>query len=190
MRNFVLSLFIVMTITFLNACTGIPEGVEPIKNFNAQQYLGTWYEIARLDHSFERDMTHVSAQYVLKDNGDIQVLNQGFSNKIDACKQAEGNAKIIGDENIGHLKVSFFGPFYGSYIVFNWDRQQGVAYVAGNNHNYLWMLSRTPTVPESVMSDFKQQAQNRGFDISQLIIVEQDPAKLAIEVNKGEAPCT
>src|SRR5690554_7009160 len=102
----------------LSACTGLPSGIEPVTGFDQDRYLGTWYEIARLDHSFERGLSRVTAEYTLNDDGSIRVINRGYNTEKGAWKEAEGRAKFVGDSEVGHLKVSFFGPFYASYVVF------------------------------------------------------------------------
>jgi len=105
----------------LTGCVGKPDGVEPVKNFDLQKYLGKWYEIARLDHSFERGLSRVTANYSLRDGGGLKVLNRGFSDEKNKWKEVEGTAYFVENKSLGYLKVSFFGPFYGSYIVFALD---------------------------------------------------------------------
>ena len=102
----------------LAACTSVPEGIDPITGFETERYLGTWYEIARLDHSFERGLSNVTATYNRRDDGGIEVINRGFKDKSGEWDDATGKAYFAGNEDVGHLKVSFFGPFYGSYIIF------------------------------------------------------------------------
>ena len=110
--------FSLLILTALSACTGMPDGVEPVTGFDKSRYLGTWHEIARLDHSFERDLVDVKAEYSLRDDGAVRVINSGTDSETGERKVAEGHAKFVGDDGTAHLKVSFFGPFYGSYIVF------------------------------------------------------------------------
>lgn len=161
-------------IIFMYGCTGLPENVAPVKNFELNQYLGTWYEIARLDHSFERGLSHVQAQYTLKEGGGITVTNKGFNKKENTWSEAEGKAYFKGDKNTGHLKVSFFGPFYASYVIFYLDDYTH-AFVSGYNHDNLWLLSRTPTVSEQVKQTFLTTAKQKGFDTSELIWVDHTP---------------
>lgn len=153
----------------LMACTGIPEGVVPVNNFNVEKYQGKWYEIARLDHSFERGMDQVTAEYRIKDNGDVKVTNRGFDIENNEWEQAEGVAKFVETSDLGYLKVSFFRPFYGSYIVFSLDDEYQHAFVSGPDTSYLWLLSRTPTPPKTVIDDFSTQAKALGFNIDELI---------------------
>lgn len=161
----------------LTACTGTPKGVEPVSGFELERYLGKWYEIARLDHSFERGLTAVTADYSLRDDGNVKVINRGYNQEKNQWKEAEGKAKFVKDADIAQLKVSFFGPFYGSYIVFGLDKQDyQYAFVAGPNHGYLWLLARTPQVDEAIIERFINEASQRGFNTDGLIFVEHDQA--------------
>ncbi len=159
---------------WLAACTAAPDGIKPIKLFDLPRYLGTWYEIARLDHSFERGLDQVSAEYSLHENGSVKVLNKGFNVDDQRWEDAEGLASFVGDENIAHLKVSFFGPFYGAYIVFDLDDDYQTAYVTSYNKSYLWFLSRTPKVDERAMNRFINTVEAKGFETEALIFVNQD----------------
>ncbi len=164
-----------IAITFilsLSACTGYPDNIKPVSGFELSRYLGTWYEIARLDHSFERDMDQVTAHYSRRDDGGVRVINKGFNSKKQAWKEAEGKAYFVGSEDSGHLKVSFFGPFYGSYVVFSLDGDYHQAYVAGNDYGYLWFLSRTPVVSAADKQRFIELVRERGFDAAALIWVK------------------
>lgn len=158
---------------FLSGCLGMPKSVAPVTNFELNNYLGTWYEAARLDHSFERGLTQVSAEYSMKPDGGVTVINRGFSAEDNEWKEAEGKAYFVGDATEGYLKVSFFGPFYGSYVVFELDHENyQYAFVSGPNSDYLWLLSRTPTVAPEIMEKFISMSKERGFDTDNLIIVE------------------
>ena len=101
----------VLILVFISGCLGIPEGVNPVDNFDLSKYIGKWYEIARLDHSFERGLNNVTAEYSLRDDGGIKVLNRGYSAENDEWNEAEGKAYFVESENQGYLKVSFLGPF-------------------------------------------------------------------------------
>jgi len=159
----------------LTACTGKPEGVVAVKEFELDRYLGQWYEIARLDHSFERGLNNITAEYSLRDDGGVKVINSGFSKEDGEWQQAEGKAFFVDETDIGHLKVSFFGPFYGSYIIFELDQENyQYAFVSGPNTSYLWLLARTPQVDEKVTEQFIKRSQQLGFDTSKLIYVEHD----------------
>lgn len=158
----------------LGGCLGMPQDVKPVNNFELNQYLGTWYEIARLDHSFERGLSNVTAEYRLKDDGGVTVINRGYSKEEGEWQQAEGKAYFVEQTDIGYLKVSFFGPFYGSYVVFELDEEQyQYAFVAGPNTDYLWLLSRTPEVDPDLVAKFMSMAKQRGFDTDQVILVDQ-----------------
>lgn len=166
--------FAVIAMCFsLFGCLGSPEGVEPVKGFELDRYLGRWYEIARLDHSFERGMDFVTAEYSLREDGGVQVMNLGRSGGLGKTSEAEGRAYFVEDERTGYLKVSFFGPFFGSYIIFDLDDDYQYAFVAGNNTEYLWLLARTPQVTDEVMERFLSQSSALGFDTQTLIYVEQ-----------------
>jgi apolipoprotein D and lipocalin family protein len=166
--------FCLVLALFLTGCVGIPENVEPVENFKLENYLGRWYEIARLDHSFERGLTRVTADYRLRDDGGVRVLNRGYSEKEKKWKEAEGKAFFVQRSDQGHLKVSFFGPFYGSYIVFELDHEHYQhALVCGPDKSYLWILARTPTIPQELRALLTAKAARRGFDTSKLIWVDQ-----------------
>jgi len=167
---------IVMVVVLLLAgCVGIPENVKPVEGFVLERYLGTWYEIARLDHPFERGLSRVSAEYGLRDDGGVRVVNRGYAADEKRWKQAEGKAHFVRGSDEGFLKVSFFGPFYGSYIVFELDRENyQYALVSGPDTSYLWILARTPSLPEHTVDALIAKAQKAGFDTSGLIFVEHD----------------
>lgn len=159
----------------LGGCLGMPKTVQPVNNFELDRYLGTWYEIARLDHSFERGLTRIQAEYSLRDDGGVRVLNKGYSVENQAWQEAEGKAYFVESPDQGYLKVSFFGPFYGSYVVFGLDQENyQYAFVSGPDTSYLWLLARTPQVAPEVLEAFKQAARERGFDTEQLIYVEHE----------------
>jgi apolipoprotein D and lipocalin family protein len=135
--------------------------------------LGKWYEIARLDHSFERGLTRVTAEYSLRDDGGIRVLNRGYSEKDKEWKEAEGKAYFVQRTDQGYLKVSFFGPFFGSYIVFELDHENyRYALVSGPEKSYFWILARSPEIEKNLRDTLIAKAAARGFDTSKLIFVE------------------
>lgn len=157
----------------LSGCMGMPSGVVPVKDFEVDKYLGKWFEIARLDHSFERGLDHVTANYSLRDDGGVTVVNRGYSAEKEIWKEAEGKAFFVDDQGDGFFKVSFFGPFYSSYVIFDLDKENyDYAFVSGYNTSYLWLLSRTPNVAEEVKTKFITRAREAGFDIDQLIFVD------------------
>ena len=137
--------------------------------------MGKWYEIARLDHSFERNLSNVSAMYTAEESGEITVLNRGYNEKAGEWKQIEGKARFVGDETVGSLKVSFFGPFYGGYHVIELDRiEYSYAMVSGPSRSYLWILSRTTLLDETIYSRLVTRAAELGFDTTKLIRVKHD----------------
>ena len=163
----------VVAAMLLSGCLGMPESVKPVQGFDADRYLGTWYEIARLDHSFEEGLDRVTAEYALLEDGGLSVTNRGFLTAENRWKEAEGKAYFVNGSDQGYLKVSFFGPFYGSYIVFELDQKDyQYAFVSGPDTSYLWMLSRTPTVDPALIETFVAQASSLGFDTSKLIFPE------------------
>lgn len=173
MKKMTGNILIVIAFTLLlAACANIPPGIEPVKGFEAGRYAGTWYEIARLDHSFERGLTNVRAEYALRKDGGIDVINSGFDPRKKMGKKATGKGYFVGSPDIGQLKVSFFGPFYGAYNVIALDRDYTWAIVCGNTRNYLWILARKPHLEEPVKAALIEKAKNMGFDADKLIIVQ------------------
>lgn len=158
----------------LTGCVGLPENVKPVDHFNADRYLGKWFEIARLDHSFERGLSKVNASYSLRDDGGIRVINRGYDAQKQQWKEAEGKAYFVNGKDQGYLKVSFFGPFYGAYVVVELDHE-GYQYslVSGPNKSYLWILSRTPQMNPEVQQHLVEKAAALGYDTGRLIFVEQ-----------------
>lgn len=157
----------------LAACTGIPDNIQPVDNFDVQTYMGKWYEIARLDHPFERGLSNISATYTLQEDGSVEVINKGWNQEDNEWSEAVGKAKFAGDNDEGHLKVSFFGPFYSSYIVYFLEPDYSVALVSGYNRDYMWILSRTPTLTDAQLDKYRTIAKKAGFDTSALIYPEQ-----------------
>jgi apolipoprotein D and lipocalin family protein len=159
----------------LLGCVGTPDGVRPVQGFELDRYLGTWYEIARLDHSFERGLSNVTANYSLREDGGVRVINRGFDTAKGEWDEAEGRAYFVEEDDKGFLKVSFFGPFYGSYIVFELDQENyQYAFISGPNTSYLWLLAREPQIDAALLERFRSRATELGFDLSKLIVVEHD----------------
>ena len=169
--------WLLISILYLGAggCIGVPEGVEPVKEFDLDPYLGTWYEIARMDHKFERDLSNVTAEYRLKEDGGVRVLNRGFNTVKSEWEEAEGKAYFVEDPTVGQLKVSFFGPFYASYNVIVLDQEDYQwSLVTGPDKDYLWILSRTPALDPSITSELVLKARSLGYKTDELIFVSQD----------------
>lgn len=163
-----------LSLFFLNSCSGIPKGAKAVSPFELDKYLGVWHEIARLDMRFEKDLNNVTATYTLNENGTVKVNNQGYNFVTKEWKQAIGKAKFAGKTNEARLKVSFFGPFYAAYNVIALDENYQYALVVSSNLKYLWILSREKTMPEDVKADYVAQAKKLGFAIDELIWVEHD----------------
>lgn len=169
-------------------CTGVPKGLEPVSEFDGGRYLGKWYEIARLDHSFEKNLSNVTAEYTRAEKDVIKVLNRGYNEKTGEWKQIEGKARFIADETVGSLKVSFFGPFYGGYHVIELDKERyRYAMVTGPNRSYLWILARTSTLDERTYARLVNRASELGFDTAALIKVKHDRIAKDRSLQKGEA---
>jgi apolipoprotein D and lipocalin family protein len=164
----------IISALLLVGCVGIPENVKPVENFKLNSYLGQWYEIARLDHSFERGLTKVNAEYRLRDDGGVKVINRGYSAENKEWKEAEGKAYFVGSPNLAHLKVSFFEPFYSSYIVFELDENYRYSLVSGYDKSYFWILAKDKKIDESLKNSLMKKASDLGFDTSKLIFVDQD----------------
>lgn len=152
----------------LSGCVAIPEGLSVVQNFDASRYTGKWYEIVRLDHSFERGLSQVSATYSANPDGTIKVINRGYNAAKSRWQEAEGLAKFTGERSAGALKVSFFGPFYGSYNVIELDPDYQWALIAGPNRDYLWLLARTPTLPAETREPLLNRARALGFSLEKL----------------------
>ncbi|MCC2618262.1 lipocalin family protein [Aestuariibacter halophilus] len=172
-RNYRRWSLVAVLMVFLLGCTGTPDGVKPISGFELQRYLGTWYEIARLDHPFERGLSRITATYSLRDDGGVSVINRGFDSAERDWREAQGKAYFVDDPATGHLKVSFFGPFYASYVVIALDEDYRWALVSGPDRDYLWILSRSPKLAQPVIEQLVDQANDLGYATEQLIWVEQ-----------------
>jgi apolipoprotein D and lipocalin family protein len=169
-----LHVLLVAVSVVLSGCTGIPENVSPVTNFDVDRYLGRWYEIARLDHAFERGLESVTADYSLRDDGSLRVLNRGYDPVKQRWKEAEGRAYFIESSDVGRLKVSFFGPFYGGYNIIELDHEAyNYAMVCGPDTAYLWILSRQPELDERIVQRLLSKASGLGFDTAGIITVAQ-----------------
>ena len=132
-------IFLLLSVILLGGCVGMPETVKPVQQFELDRYLGKWYEVARLDHSFERGLNSISAEYSLRDDGGVKVINRGYSDEDGEWNEAEGKAYFVEGSDQGYLKVSFFGPFYGAYVVFELDKENyQYAFVSGPDTGYFW----------------------------------------------------
>lgn len=166
-------LIVGLTLPFLS-CSSIPKGVKAVDNFEKDKYLGKWYEIARFDFRFERNMNNTTANYSLNENGTIKVVNRGFNYKKQEWIEARAKAKFVGKEDVAMLKVSFFGPFYSGYNVIALDKDYKYALVSGQSLDYLWILSRTTTIPDDVKQQYLKLASDLGYKTENLIWVEHN----------------
>lgn len=170
---------VLIFLIILIACkqTAMTQPDQTISNefsFQLEKYLGTWYEIARFDHSFERGLQGVTATYSLKPDGKIQVLNQGYKNSLNGkFKKAVGKAKLASPETPRNLRVSFFWNFYAPYNILELDPDYRYALIGSNSSDYLWILSRTPQMDDKTYQQLLEKAKLRGYDTSKLIKVLQ-----------------
>ena len=168
-------LFLLPLSVVFAGCAGTPSGIQPVQNFNISRYLGTWYEIARLDHSFERGLNNVSATYTLRDDGGIDVLNKGYDERSGKWKQVKGRAYFLKQNNIASLKVTFFWPFYGGYNVIALDDENySYALVCGPSRSYLWILAREKTIRPDITAQLVKTAEQLNFKVDELIFVKQN----------------
>ena len=166
--------FVILLLLLTGGCVSIPDNVKPVSGFEPDRYLGRWYEIARLDHSFERGLEKVTAEYSYRKDGGIKVINRGFSPDKNKWKEAEGKAYFVESPDIGRLKVSFFGPFYGGYNIIELDKENySYAIVCGPDKSYLWILARTPQIEKTLLERLVNKAKKSGFQTVDLIYVKQ-----------------
>ena len=171
-------------IWLLTSCMGVPDGIKVVDNVDANYYLGTWYEIARLDHRFERGLDNVTAHYELQKSGEIKVTNKGFNTATKEWKEVVGKAYFVDVPNadktyLGKLKVSFFGPFYGAYNIIALDKTlYNFVMICGPNKKYLWIMSRTPELAYPIKQELVAEAKQLGFATDTLIYVNQNPVRL------------
>lgn len=158
----------------LNACSaGIPKKATVIQNFDTEKYLGKWYEIARFDFKFEKNLNQVTATYSKNQDGSIRVDNSGYDYINKKWKRSIGEARFVNTDHEARLKVSFFKPFWSGYNVIDITDDYKYALVAGKNLDYIWFLSREKTMPEAIKNRFLQKAKSVGYDTSKLIWTQQ-----------------
>ena len=168
MRNLFL-----LTFLCIAGCVRIPDSIIAVDGFEVKRYLGAWHEIARLDHSFERGLSNVTATYALRDDGGIDVLNKGYDKKSGKWKQVEGKAYFVTGADVGRLKVSFFGPFYGGYNIIALDKENySYSLVCGPSRSYLWILARDKALEEETLRSLVGTAKRLGFETDRLILVD------------------
>lgn len=174
-------LFYIASVITLSACS---EGMSPeaeqaiVPSFDPTQYVGTWYEIARLDNRFEKGLEQVTAQYSIEADGTLKVVNRGFNAKKNDWSEAVGKAKFVDPANAdgtrtGRLKVSFFGPFYGEYNILELDKPYYNYALVSSGRDYLWILSRTPQLTYPIKQHLMAKAKALGFATDQLLFIRQ-----------------
>jgi apolipoprotein D and lipocalin family protein len=162
-----------MLVSCLTSCAPTTANIPAVKEFQPEKYLGTWYEIARLPHSFENGLSKVSATYKTREDGGIDVLNRGYNASKMQWSEAAGKAYFTHSPNTGELRVTFFWPFYGTYKIIELDKEYRYAMVTSDRMTYLWILSRTPELPPGIKDQLILHAAELGFPVTQLILVEQ-----------------
>lgn len=160
--------FLVFIAGLLTGCSKLTVDNSVVSELDLQRFLGTWYEIARFDHRFEQGMEQTKANYMLRDDGNIDVLNTGIKNG--KPQTAKGKAKLT--DVPAMLRVSFFGSFYSDYRVMLINSDYMYALIGSWNDKYLWILSRTPQLSDSIKTIILSEAQRRGYDTESLIWVE------------------
>ena len=173
-KPILLALSLIGITAMMTSCASIPKKATPVQPFDLNRYLGTWYEVARMDFRLERGLNNVSAQYSMNQKGNVAVVNSGYNAEEGKWKKAEAKAKFRGDETKGALKVSFFGPFYSGYNVIAIDEEYRYALVAGKSLKYLWILSREKSIPDTIKTQYLQLAENIGYATEELLWVTHD----------------
>jgi apolipoprotein D and lipocalin family protein len=162
----------------LASCASVPAGMQPLRtvgNVEVQRYLGRWYEIARFQHGFEKNVVGATAEYSLRPDGRIQVVNSGFRKTLDGSyTEVKAVAWQPNPGTPGALKVRFFNLFTSDYLIFGLDQENYAwAMVGSNDRRYLWLLSRTPTVSDELLTRMKAAAVSQGYDLNGLYLVPQ-----------------
>lgn len=169
-----LTLIYMLLIGGFMACATIPKGATAVQSFDKTRYLGKWYEIARFDFTFEKNLNNTTAEYSMNENGTIRVDNKGYNTKKEKWAEVIGKAKFVNEDTVAMLKVSFFGPFYGGYNVIELDADYKYALVAGSSLDYLWILSREKTIPDAIKEKYLASAKAIGYDTDKLMWIEHD----------------
>lgn len=159
----------ILSLLLMAGCVGDADKYPTVTGFEVNRYLGTWHEIARFDHSFERGLDKVSADYSFREDGGLKVVNRGFDTKKQKWHEAIGKAYFVEKPDIAKLKVSFFGPFYGAYNVIELDKTNYNYVMITGGNDYLWILSRTPQLAQETQAQLISKAKALGFDTNKLI---------------------
>ena len=175
-----LGLSLIIVFNLVSCSESMPPDAEQaiVQSFNPNLYLGTWYEIARLDNSFEKGLQQVTAHYSAQSDGTIKVLNRGFNPQENKWHEAVGTAKFVHAMNAdgsrtGRLKVSFFRPFYGEYNILEVDKPDYQYALMSSGRDYLWILSRTPQLSDAIRRQLVTKAKQLGFSTEQLLFIRQ-----------------
>lgn len=170
-------LLLIICVLIICSCTQTQSKMidkTTVKELDLNRYLGTWYEIARFPHSFEKNLVGVTATYRLRDDGKIEVVNQGYKNTLDGERsKAVGKAKIPDKNEPGKLKVSFFWIFYADYFVLELDKNYQYVMIGSFSDKYFWILCRTPQMDSKIYDMLVENARKRGYDLSKLYKVPQ-----------------
>ncbi|MCE5187250.1 MAG: lipocalin family protein [Planctomycetaceae bacterium] len=175
MKQLILLAVLITPVLGLMGCSSIPKGVTAVDGFELERYQGTWYEIARLDHVFERGLSHVTAEYTLRDDGRINVINRGYKDATGKWRSANGVARPSRDPGKGSLKVSFFRPFWADYHIIALDKTgYSYAMVTSSTRKYLWILARKPVLEDEILKDLLAQANQLGYATNELVYPKHD----------------
>ncbi len=168
---------LIISVLFLFSCTKSNSQMidqTTVKALDLNRYLGTWYEIARFPHSFEKNLVGVTATYSLREDGKIEVVNQGYKNTLNGERsKAVGKAKIPDKREPGKLKVSFFWIFYADYFVLELDENYQYVMIGSSSDKYFWILSRAPQMEPAVYEMLLEKARKRGYNLDKLYKVPQ-----------------
>ena len=177
MKTVNIILFAIM-IPFIGACSDRADKTT-VKTLDINRYMGKWYEIARFDHKFERGKVGVTANYSMGDDGTILVVNSGYDGTLDGeLEIAKGKAKRPNPNYPGEFEVSFFWMFYAQYNIMELDSDDySYALVGSSSDKYLWIISRTPQMPQGDLDMLLKRAEERGYDTSKLIYVKHNLAE-------------
>lgn len=162
----------------------IPDGIEAVRPFDINKFLGKWYEIARMDYKYEKNLNNTTAEYSMDEKGNIKVVNRGYNYKKNKIEEAKGKAVFADSPDEGKLKVSFAGPFYSGYNVIEIDQDYKYALIAGDDMKHLWLLSREPSMPEETIEYYLEVAESYGYETSKLVWVGHDEYELVIETTE------
>ena len=170
MKKYIL---IISSVLFILGCSDKVQNLKTVKSIDINKYLGKWYEIARYQHSFEKDCKNVTATYTLKEDGTIKVVNQCTNMKNNKTKKAIGSAYNI-DETNSKLKVSFFWPFYGNYWILDIDKNYSYSIIGEPSRTYFWILSREKHLDENIKQDILNKLSSYGYSEKLLIWTVQE----------------